>query len=171
VAVFSVEELQDTLRSMELVLTLPPPEHLPMLPSMAPLVTESAHRSIGAYVQEMSRYPIGELTPEGFMQKWNSAEPFVLVGVVDSATPAELLDLKEHGRRQCAMSFFDGDIWQHKTTTLSAYFKRWNSQQSSSGSFQIRVRGPVLHLISHIQVGIGLSPEEKLAERSSWALQ
>jgi hypothetical protein len=75
----------------------------------------------------------------GFLEKWINREPFVLTEIIDSTTPQDLLDLKNHRLKQCTTTYYDGQAWQKKKSTLSTYFKAWKKDQSPQRSLQIRV--------------------------------
>jgi hypothetical protein len=137
VAVFTAVEIQHHIRTMESILTLPPPKDLYSLTDTQPI--PEAMRHTMPYSQNMCKYPVGELTRDVFLDKWNRCEPFVLTGIRKSTSPADLLDLKNHGRKRCTSSHYDGKQWENNTTTLGAYFKAWEGEQSSEKALQIRV--------------------------------
>ena len=140
VTFFSLTDLHNTLKSMESVMLMSRPFELGLLPaSRSPLSQPTCSGERGAMV-ELPRYSLQELTQEMFTQKWNKCEPFVLTGVIDPTTPAQLLDLPKQGNRKCTTMFFDGEVWQTSDSTLSTYFGSWNQTQLSKRSLQIRVR-------------------------------
>lgn len=142
-AVFSVEELNEHICAMESTLRSPPPKCLDPPPDTQHLIPES-RRDKAPYSQEMCKYKVGNLSEQVFIKKWINKEPFVLVGITKSTSPAELLDLKQNGRKRCTTSFYDGETSHIKQSTLATYFKSWNGQSSSNRSLQIRVRARVL---------------------------
>ena len=154
VSVFSVEDLQDAIKAMELVLTAPLPQAVGQSPALPSIVAESTVFPSNVPestceveerdMRDMERYQVGELSDVDFMRMWSRREPFVLVGVVDPATPDELFDLTKHKAKRCTVSFYDDGIWNTKRSTLGAYFKSWSREQSVEQSLQIRVCASIL---------------------------
>jgi hypothetical protein len=138
VAVFPTEVLQDQISAMETALALPPPKGLDPHAYMQPIIPE-ADRHAESYTQSMSKYKVGELTENLFLEKWSTREPFILTGIIDSTNPDDLLDLKKNKGKHCTTTFYDGQAWQTTGSTLGSYFKTWKEDQLSNRSLQIRV--------------------------------
>jgi hypothetical protein len=143
VSVFSAAELQDAISRMEGALGSPLHEFLRQVPYFPPIVAESQRHVEGVDMLEMKRYKVGDLTDQQFMGLWRRREPFVLVGVIDPATPEELFDLKKHKGKKCKITYYEGGVWCTEESTLGNYFKSWGKKQSRS--LQIRVRASMLY--------------------------
>jgi hypothetical protein len=146
VSVFSAAELQDAISRMEGALASPLHEFLRQVPYFPPIVAESQRHVEGVDMLEMKRYKVGDLTDQQFMGLWRRREPFVLVGVIDPATPEELFDLKKHKGKKCKITYYEGGVWCTEESTLGNYFKSWGKKQSRS--LQIRVRASMLYFES-----------------------
>jgi hypothetical protein len=125
---------------MEPILLSPSPKLLKIFANAQPSVIPESMRHAEPYTQNMCKYRVGELTDEVFLEKWINREPFVLTEISDSTTPQDLLDLKNHKLTQCTTTFYDGQVWQNRESTLSTYFKAWEKDQLPKKSLQIWVR-------------------------------
>ena len=141
---------------MKPILSYPPPKVPQIFTNAQPSeVIAEAIRHTEPCTQNMCKYQVGELTDEVFLEKWINREPFVLTGICDSTPPQDLLDLKSHGLKRCTTTYYDGQVWQNKKSTLGAYFKTWEKDQLPKKSLQIRVRPNVLvSLFAHISIGL-----------------
>jgi hypothetical protein len=131
---------------------LPPPKDLCLLTDMQPIPEAMCHMM--PYSQNMCKHPIGELTRNVFLDKWNHCEPFVLMGIRKSTSPVDLLDLKNHGQKCCTSSHYDSKQRENKTTTIGAYFKAREREQSSDKFLQIRVCFDVVSVLCSHQCRI-----------------
>jgi hypothetical protein len=142
------------IEEMESLLASPSPSHQRFSDGQPSVIAE-AMRHADSHMQNMCKYEVSELTDDVFLEKWSNKEPFILRGITHSTSPQDLLDLKNNRLKRCTTTFYDGQVWQTKKSTLGTYFKCWEKDQSPDKSLQIWVHLNV-YLISSAHVSVGL---------------
>lgn len=127
VSSFFEAELEDVLQEMKPLTTLSPATDT----SIAVQDDETGQSTTEADIQDalpVRRFKSGDLTDEQLDHLLGSGEPFVLTDVLEPGSPAELLDLSNAHPHLCNTTYFDGNVWCNKESTLEKYFDTWGSQ-------------------------------------------